>query len=126
MKIINFQKEKDKGEKLEEKVKDTYSKPRQKEVPAYLWTRGGEYNGVLEREMLLSQLPHGIGWNVLGLYEIGKHSMIVGSDLPGGQKEHTRAHEHVHSYGFHDETTTDRIASRPDYQIYSRRFNMAA
>jgi hypothetical protein len=117
MEITNLQKEK---QKLEEKIKDDYEKPRKQEIPAYLRTRGGEYKGVLEREMLLSQLPHGKDWRVMGLYNPQDHSMIVGSDLHKGQKEHTRNHEIVHSYGFHDENTTDRIASRYDYQIYSR------
>ncbi len=125
MKIIKFQEGK-KGERLEEKVKDPYEQPRHQETPEYLRTRGGEYKGVLEREVPLSHLPHGNGWNVLGLFEIGRYSLIVGSDLHKGQKERTRAHEKVHAYGFHDEIMTERIASRYDYQIYSGNLTMAA
>ncbi len=123
MEIIKLQQEK-KG--LKRKVRDIYEQPRQHPTPKYLWTRGGEYKDVLEREMPLSHLPHGTDWRVLGLYNPQTHSLIVGSDLHKGQKEHTRAHEKIHSYGFHDEITTDRIASRQDYQMYSRNLSQTA
>ena len=122
MEIINSKQEKEKRKRLEEKVKDTYNQPRKQEIPAYLWTRGGEYKGVLEREMFLSQLPHGKDWRVLGLYNPQTHSMIFGSDSPGdvysGEKGHTRNHEYVHSQDRTlDEDRTDSVASSPYFSV---------
>ena len=105
--------------KLEARIKDTYVQKINQELHKYFQTRSGKYEGVLENWKLLCQLPRTEHSQALGFYEIGKHSMTVAIDLPEREREHTKAHEEVHSYGFHDETITDRIASRPDYKKYS-------
>jgi hypothetical protein len=91
-----------------------------RELPKYLQPDSDKYEGVLINNIPLNLLPHGEDWQVLGMYEIGRHTIYVGRDAPTSQVEHTKRHEKVHSYGFHDETITDRIASRPDYQKYAR------
>jgi hypothetical protein len=87
-------------------------------LPEYLQPDSDKYEGVIINNVLLSFLPHGDNWQVLGMYELGKHTIYVGRDAPPSQVEHTKRHEKVHSYGFHDETLTDRIASLPDYEKY--------
>ena len=125
MDILNFEdeiKKQEKAEKdkreLEERLKGAYGreKPRIVYLHPYLHTRSGEYEGVLEDEKPLSLLPHGEGWQVLGLYEWLRHSMTVGGDIKWGTKGHTRRHEKVHSRQKHyDETQTDNAAESPYY-----------
>ncbi|GEM_PF-3471322 len=128
MKIINFQAEKEKQEKerkrekLEERLDGTYRREEPKIIylHPYLHTRSGEYDGVLEDEKPLSYLPHGDGWQVLGLYEWLRHSMTVGWDTFWGLKGHTKRHETIHSWQkSYDETQTDKAADSPYFWAHA-------